>query len=198
MKIDERLFRKFGRVFSQGSYIFQEGDTSTEMYYILSGHIRVVKQAGQVTKILAEMGPGEYFGEMAALINASRTASAYATEDSNVAVIHGDIFKNLLRDSGEVSLSMLREMAHRLKQTNEALEEAIRERIKLTAILYFVKEWPLQAGRDPVTDLAAFTGADSPEILQVILELADLHILRTEQDTVVEFDRKAAWKEVFG
>jgi len=92
MKIEERLFRKFGRMYPKDAYVFRQGDTGQEMYYILMGNMRVEKTAGQIKKVLAEMGPGEYFGEMAALIEAPRTASVQATEDSNVAVIDSDHF----------------------------------------------------------------------------------------------------------
>ena len=86
LKVDERLFKKFGRVYPQGKTIFNEGDKGNEMFYILSGRVRLEKEAGQVKKTLMEMGQGQYFGEMAALIDAPRTAKAMALEDSNLAV----------------------------------------------------------------------------------------------------------------
>ena len=72
------------------------------------------KSAGQAKKVLAEMGPGEYFGEMAALIHAPRTASARSLEESHIAVINGDTLRSLLRESDEVSLFMLKEFSNRI------------------------------------------------------------------------------------
>ena len=99
-RIDERLFRKFGRFYDRGEYIFQEGETGQNIFYILSGRVRMEKKAGRGNKVLAEMGPGEYFGEMAALIQAPRTASARSIEASDIAVIGGDVLRGILRESG--------------------------------------------------------------------------------------------------
>jgi membrane protein len=96
---DERLVRKFGRVYRRGSYIFREGDHDHDMYYILSGRVRVEKNAGHVRKTLSDLEPGEYFGEMAPLIDAPRTASAQALEDSTLAVIDRKTFLNFLREN---------------------------------------------------------------------------------------------------
>jgi CRP-like cAMP-binding protein len=166
------------------------------MYYILSGHIRVEKKAGQVKKVLAELGPGEYFGEMATLIDAPRTASAQATQDSNLALIDSDTFRNLLRESEEVSLFMLKEFSNRIKHTNLDLEELTQSWVKLSAILYLLREWPLQDHRNPVDDLTGYTRKEPFEIQQVLNDLNDQGILRIENGRIVEFSPDRAWNLV--
>jgi CRP-like cAMP-binding protein len=193
MKIDERLFRKFGRVFLRGTYIFREGDSSREMYYILSGRVHVLKRTGQVTKVLAEMGPGQVFGEMAALISDTRTASARAAEDSHIAVIDGNTFADLLRESGDVSVLMLKEFAYRIKNTNLALEEVAQSRIKLVAALYFLKEWPLDPHTDPVRDLAEYTGKEPEEIAKVLEDMAASGVITLDHGRVADFHKERAW-----
>lgn len=196
MRIDERLFRKFGRMYPKGSYIFREGDSDREMYYILTGHVRVEKKAGHVKKVLAELGAGEYFGEMAALIDAPRTASAYATEDSNLAVIDGNTFRKLLRENEEVSLFMLKEFSNRIKHSNFALEELTQSWVKLSAIIYFIKEWPLRDNQNPMEDLAKYTRKEPGEIQQVLQELSNEEILHIQDGRIVEFYENRAWKLV--
>ncbi|MBA4397081.1 MAG: hypothetical protein C0394_06840, partial [Syntrophus sp. (in: bacteria)] len=168
---DEQMFRKFGRIYLKDQPIFKEGDHGRNMYYILSGRIRLEKRAGQVKKVLAELKTGAYFGEMSALIDAPRTASAIASEDCHLATIDGDTFRHLIRESGEVSLFMLKEFSRRIKHTNAALEELTQEWIKLMAVLYFFKEWPLQAGRIPAAELAGYTGKDQVDIDEVLKDL---------------------------
>jgi membrane protein len=196
MRIDERLFLKFGRMYPKGSYIFREGDTDKDMFYILMGHVSVEKKAGHVKKVLAELGAGEYFGEMAALIDAPRTASAQATQDSNLAVIDGNTFRNLLRESEDVSLFMLKEFSNRIKHTNVALEELTQSWVKLAAIIYFMKEWPLQDNRNPVNDLSNYTRKEQGEIQQVLNELGNHGILNIRDGRIVEFLKDRAWDMV--
>jgi CRP-like cAMP-binding protein len=192
--VDERLFRKFGRVYPEGTCICKEGDTGREMYYILSGRVQVEKEAGQVRKLLADLGPGEYFGEMAALIEAPRTASAQAAEDCGVAVISGDTFRNLLRESGEVSLFMLQEFSRRIRHTNIELEALTQFWIRLMAILYFLKEWPLQVYQNPVAELARYTGKDPEEIHEVLRDLGRQGILSLQDDRITGFAKDRAWE----
>jgi membrane protein len=192
-KTEERLFSKFGHEYPKGAYIFREGDAGQEMYYILRGNVRVEKDAGQVKKVLAEMGPGEYFGEMAALIEAPRTASAVATENSNVAVIDGSTFRNLLRESGEVSHFMLKEFSNRIKHTNEALEELTRSLIRLITIFYFLHKWPLSDNQNPVEELARYTRKESGEIQQVLWDIRDHGVITIIDGKISAFSKERAW-----
>jgi len=202
LRLDERLFRKFGRIYLKDQYIFKEGEPGRDMYYILSGHIRLEKRAGQIKKVLVELGPGAYFGEMAALIDAPRTASAIANEDCHLAVIDGDTFRHLIRESGEMSLLMLQEFSRRIKHTNTALEELTQEWIKLMAVLYFFKEWPLKAGQNPTAELAGYTGKESVDIDEVLKELQEEGVIALQEGQVIGFIKEKAWnllsRHVFG
>ena len=148
-RIDERLYRKFGRFYRRGTYLCREGDTGREMFYVLNGRVRVEKEAAQVKKTLMELGPGEYTGEMAALIEAPRAASVVTVEDSRIAVIDDRIFRNLLRESEQIALFMLQEFSRRLRHTNDALDDLTQSWTRLMAVLFFYTVWPLGAERDP-------------------------------------------------
>jgi CRP-like cAMP-binding protein len=190
LKSEERLFRKFGRIYEPGEYLFMEGDTGRDMFYVLDGEVRVEKKAGQVTRTLAEISAGAYLGEMAALIDVTRTASAYALKKSYVAVIGGDIFRDLLRESEAVSLFMLQEFSRRIKNTNDNLERVTQAWIKLLIVLYFQKEWPLAAGRDPRRELAALTEKTIEEIDEIFSFLDKEGILQVSEGRVVSFHQE--------
>ncbi|MBU0652437.1 MAG: YihY family inner membrane protein [Proteobacteria bacterium] len=192
MRVDERLFRKFGRLYGPDEYIFREGDIGQEIFYILGGRVRMEKSAGQAKKVLAEMGLGEYFGEMAALINAPRTASARSMEESHIAVINGDTLRNLLRESDDVSLFMLKEFSNRIRHTNEALEELTRSWVRLMATLYFLRVWPLPDERNPEAELARITGKETAEIREILAELGRRGVLTFSADRVTGFSRDDA------
>lgn len=195
MKTYERLLRKFGKVYRKDTYVFREGETGREMYYILSGKIQVEKSTGHVKKILTEMGPGEYFGEMALLADIPRSASALAVEDSIIAVIGEKTFHSLLLQSTGVSLLFLREFSYRLKNTTEALEDMSRSWLKLVTVLYFIKEWPFPSCKDALAALAARTGRDIHEIMEIILELEQDGVIEMAQgDEIGAFHRDRAWR----
>ena len=195
-KIAKRMFRKFGHYYGPEEYIFREGDTSQSLFYILSGRVRMEKSAGEVKKVLAEMGPGDYFGEMAALIQTPRTASARSIAESNIAVIDGSTLRSMLKESDEVSLFMLQEFANRIRHTNEALEEMTQAWIRFTTILYFFRQWPLDGQRDPAAELAAITGRDAADIHEVLSGLGQKEVLTLTDGRVTGFNREAAWQLV--
>jgi membrane protein len=190
--VNQRLYRKFGRLYERDVYIFSEGDVGQDIFYILSGRVRMEKSSGQLKKTLAEMGPGEYFGEMAALISAPRTASARCIQECHIAVIGGDMMREILRERGEVSLFMLREFSHRIKHTSAALEELTQSWVRLIATLYFLRLWPVSEDRNPVDDLAKATGEEPAEILEVFEELQRRGVLTVQGNRVTAFDREGA------
>jgi YihY family inner membrane protein len=107
---------RFVKTFGMGEVVFGEGDPGDTMYYVAQGGV-VLKRGPQVLRV---MKPGEYFGEMAMLIKAPRSASAVVTEPGTqlVAIAAANI-EIVLRENPKVVLSLLREMAERLRQTNE-------------------------------------------------------------------------------
>lgn len=114
----QKLKIKFGRDYKAGESIFEEGEKGSEMFYILSGSVRLIKK----DQTLRIMQKGEHFGEMALLIGTPRTTSAQAEDDStSLAVITPENFETLLREEPKIAISFLKELAHRLKKTNEIL-----------------------------------------------------------------------------
>ncbi|MCU0581027.1 MAG: YihY family inner membrane protein [Syntrophales bacterium] len=192
-RIDARLYRKFGRFYPRGTYLFREGDSGREMFYVLDGRVRVEKEADLVKKTLAELGPGEYAGEMAALIEAPRTASVVAVEDSRIAVIDDLTFRNLLRESEQIALFMLQEFSRRIRHTNDALDELTQSWTRLMAVLFFYAAWPLEGDRDPAVALAACTGKDLNDIREVIDALAEAGLLTLEGGVVKAFRKELVW-----
>jgi len=191
-KFDEHLFRKFGRLYAKDAFIFQEGDASENLFYILSGRVRLEKTSGQVTRILREMGPGQYFGDMAALTQSPRSISARCAEECHIAVIDGGTLRNLLKENEEVALVILTELSNRLRHSNEAFDKLSWSWIALIATSYFLRNWPLTAGRDPTAELAKVTDRDSGEIQEVLSELGHQGILTIDAGQVTAFHRDKA------
>ena len=56
--------------------LFREGETGKEMFVLQSGKVAITKTVRDTEKILAMLGPGEFFGEMAIISNRPRNATA--------------------------------------------------------------------------------------------------------------------------
>jgi len=192
MKVDERLFNKFGRAYEKGSIVFNEGDSGHEMFYVISGRVYLEKMDCQVKKVLAEMGPGQYFGEMAALIDISRSATGRAVEDSHLAVIDGNTFRDVLRENRDVALHMLKEFSHRLKNSNTALEELTNLWIRLAIVFYFIDNRGAIV-TEHLPRLATITKKEPADIREILNGLAREGVLIIKNDLLVEVIREKMW-----
>jgi membrane protein len=110
-----QLMALFGHHYKQNDHPFKEGDTGNHMFYILSGQVEI-RHTGE---LLRKLGPGSYFGEMAFLTGASRTADAVITsKDARIIAISPENLETLMMEEPKVAFGFLKEMAIRLKDSN--------------------------------------------------------------------------------
>ena len=120
-----KIMDRFARSYSRGEVVCREGEEGVDMFYILSGAVEIRRK----DKALRVMREGEYFGEMAMLIRTPRTATVIALEDDTRLIrIREDNFETILRENPKIVHSILKEMAERVKKTNELLEDLEREK----------------------------------------------------------------------
>jgi NADH dehydrogenase len=70
--------------FAAGQEIIRQGEPGSRFYMISSGKVEVVRRTGTDDQVLATLGPGQYFGEVALLQASGRTATVRAVEDTTV------------------------------------------------------------------------------------------------------------------
>lgn len=110
-----QLMTLFGRIYQKGEAIFREGEAGNSLFYVLSGSV-AIKHGSSTLRML---GPDGYFGEMAFLTGAMRTADAVVeSERARIVVISPENLETLLLEEPKVALGFLREMALRLKESN--------------------------------------------------------------------------------
>lgn len=81
-----------------GTVIMREGDMAWEVCILLEGSVRVTYEGNE----LAELGPGDIFGEMGVMVGLHRTATVTTTADSRLAVLFGPEFKGVSAEIDEL------------------------------------------------------------------------------------------------
>ena len=114
------LIHKFLRTYPEGGTVFAERDEGHEMFYIRSGAVELTHGG----RVMTRMEAGRYFGEMAMLLDARRTATAVAAPGTELVAISRGNFDTILRENPQIAHAILREMAVRLKHTDERLHAA--------------------------------------------------------------------------
>jgi uncharacterized membrane protein len=114
------------RQIEAGTALFQRGDPGDSMFLIESGCVRIsVKDADGHDADLADLGPGEFFGEMAILDNQPRSADATVTKPAKLAVLAREDLRSLVRKKPDIALGILTAMTQRLRRTDNLLRHRV-------------------------------------------------------------------------
>ena len=104
-----------------GQLVLQEGDQGDSLYVVLAGELEVTKRQGSQDVLLALYKPGQFFGEMALLEQAPRSASVRTLQESRLLMISQAAFQTLLSCSPSAPLKILHTVTSRLRSTESAL-----------------------------------------------------------------------------
>ena len=112
--------------YPKSATIFRKGDPGDAMYLIEVGQVGIsITDADGHFVTLAELGPGDFFGEMAMLDGHGRSANAIALDDSRLAKLTRDDFLTFMRSDPRVTLELLTALTHRLRRTDELLRHRV-------------------------------------------------------------------------
>lgn len=121
-----RLFRRYAREYSAGQTIFSRGDDDRSAFYLYRGsveiHLTPPDAAGSAPRSTVE--EGEFFGEMAWILEEPRSAWAVASTDSTVFVLPASLFERFLDQDAGASRRLVELLAARLKANNDFISKA--------------------------------------------------------------------------
>ena len=115
-------------LFQPGQMIFREGDTTQEAYRILKGRVEISIAGDGKSVILAQLGEGDIFGEMAMVDERPRSASAQALEVTECEVLTAENFNEAVLQRPEILIPYLASFFERLRTANDRLRMEMRLR----------------------------------------------------------------------
>jgi CRP-like cAMP-binding protein len=118
--LEELATHLIERRFPKNATVVEEGLPGDYMYVIRSGRAKVTKASEDGReKIMNFLEAGAFFGDMALLGDETRSASVKTLEESVLLALSRRDFIDLLRQSPDLALSVIEELANRLRETNE-------------------------------------------------------------------------------
>jgi signal transduction histidine kinase len=106
-------------------------------YIILEGEVQVTKVINEAkVRVLKTLYPGDFFGEMALIHEAPRTATVTSISPTRVLEISRGVFDRILHQNSSVSLAMVREVSRRLRENDEMAIEDLRVKARELAAAY--------------------------------------------------------------
>jgi len=105
--------------YKKGNIVVLEQESGAALFVIITGKVKVVRMDEDGREVILSMfGPGEFFGEMSLLDGLARSASVVATVKSELFMIHRRDFLELLNEFPTVTISLLAELAMRLRKAD--------------------------------------------------------------------------------
>ena len=189
----EKLYKKFGRFFPKESVVFNEGDAGHEMFIIHEGKVKIVKRVRSIETTLAELGEGDFFGEMAILEKSPRSATVVAMTDLKLLAIDEKTFEHILRSNPDVAIRIMRQMALRIRHTDQRIETLL-FKDATSKVVDMVSKLASQKGTETkdgvslkisIADLSGRVGLEIDKTKSVIENLTAKEFLRMEGENLI-------------
>ncbi len=111
--IQNKNLQKYLKTYQKGDTLFMEGDESQDLYFLISGHLEILKGDKKISEITE---PGALFGELSFLLGAKRTATVQAENEVRVLRIPKNEVPTFLKDFPVVAEKITEIVARRLDE----------------------------------------------------------------------------------
>src|ERR1700694_5618922 len=127
--LDDKILNKISdaciaRQFTKGETIVRQGEMGLGLYIIARGRVKVDAEQGGARTQVAELGPEQFFGDMALLDNKPRSATVTGIEDAECLLLTRDSFVRLMNKYPEIPIRLAKALAERLREANEKIVAA--------------------------------------------------------------------------
>jgi CRP/FNR family transcriptional regulator, cyclic AMP receptor protein len=204
VQADERILQSLAnrlrrRRFRRGEVIFHQGDPGDSLHVVAAGAVKILLPSAEGEEaIIATLRPGDFFGELALLDGAPRSATATSLEQSEILVLPRPVFIDMLDNLPGLRDALLSGLARELRRLTGHVEElhfldlAGRLAMRLTRLAHesdpeaegdIRLDWPYTQ-----SDLAAMIGGTRQSVNRLLSQLVDEGLIRIEPDALVIHD----------
>lgn len=182
--------------YEKGETIYNQGDISKDLYIVHKGKVKISRftKDGK-EQVLRTLEPGSFMGELSLFLENEHRDFATVLEDTEICHLDGNRFKELLTEVPSISLKLLKEMSHRLDDTEDTVESIGVLSVEARIIQ---KLFELSQDKDHFTlpyskrDMASLLGMSSESLSRKLRELeAEKLIALKGQRDITLLDRDA-------
>ena len=109
---------------SGGMALFQQGEPSSAVYFVLTGRLIVVRSGDAGDEVLGYVRSGEPVGEMSLLAGEAHSASVYALRDTELLAVDKEDAEFLLEQSADFSHALANSIVRRARHPNDSFKHA--------------------------------------------------------------------------
>ena len=175
----------------------RDGDTR-DFYFVVRGKVRVVNNSYSGREIsYVDIPAGGFFGEIAAIDSAPRSANVVALADTLLAILAPELFIRLLEDEPKFALTIMKRLTRIIRGSTDRIME-----LSTLGASKRIHAELLRLGRPHVrddntavirpaplhVDIASRAGTTRESVTRALSELARQGIIRRESDALVVLD----------
>jgi CRP-like cAMP-binding protein len=116
-----RVRTSYERIFEAGETVFDEGDPGDRLYVIQSGEVELAREGAGGHRVVARLGPGDFFGELSVVLGRPRSTRATAAKKSRVLELDRDTLEAMCLAQPEIAIRMIRILVSRLIEAERRL-----------------------------------------------------------------------------
>ena len=111
------------KTFYKDDYIFREGDPAYAAYLIRAGQVHIIRYRDDEEVVLATLGKGQLFGELALIDSAPRSADAVAATNSvELVVVTEPSLKRKINELDDFMRAWFKMLTDRLRHMNDLVD----------------------------------------------------------------------------
>ena len=185
------------RRYRRNETIFHQGDPGDSLYVIESGAVKIVlpDPEGEEGAIIATLGPGDFFGELALLDGEEHSATAVALEATEAQVLRRDAFDRLVDEDPNLRRALFAGLVGELRRLTQHVGELHFLNLPGRLALRIVRmardaepgargeirlSWPFSQ-----SELAAMIGGTRQTVNRLLADFAAEGLIRIEKETLV-------------
>jgi len=172
----------------KGEYLFFEGDESDRIYLCPKGRIKVVRHSTEGKEVLIEVVPeGRPFALLSGVQRNPLSASAVAMEDCALLSIDRERFLALLEERPELSMSVIQDLASRLREARDRIRSLALERVeqRIARILLTLAESLGRRAEGRIVLDLALTRQDIASMVGTTVESAIRTMSRFQKESIL-------------
>jgi CRP/FNR family transcriptional regulator len=188
------------RRFRKSETVFHQGDPGDALFIVASGSVKVVlpSHEGSEPAIVAVLGTGEFFGELALLDGAPHSATIVAVEPTETLVLRREAFLELIDSVATLRRALLASLATEIRRLTGHVEDLhfldLPGRLASRIVRLAAGQPTIPGGAVRIpwpytqSELAGMIGGSRQSVNRLLSDLADQGLVRVERDALIVND----------
>jgi CRP/FNR family transcriptional regulator, cyclic AMP receptor protein len=184
-----KVRRYYQRSLSPGELIFDEGDPGDQLYVIQSGEVELVRENPARERVVARLGPGDFFGELGVVAGERRSVRAVAVNTTRLIALDRETLEAMCLEQPVIAIRMIRVLVSRLVEAERRLaalgiDDLMRPVVRSLIRLGVAESDSGLRVESKLAEIANASGLSMLEVHRALHQLFDRKLVTLEDDVL--------------